>query len=36
MNQTCEDGKKFSFEPDFGSFDPHLGPQNFLVNFTST
>ena len=22
MNQTCENGKKFSFEPDFGSFDP--------------
>ena len=28
--------KKTNLEPDFGLFDPNLGPKNFFVGFTST
>ena len=35
MNQTWENDKKPSFGPDFGPFDPNLGPI-FFVDFTST
>ena len=36
MNQTWENGKKPSFGTDFGTFGPNLGPQFFIMNFTST
>ena len=32
MNQTCENGKKPSFDPNFGPFDSNLDPQ-FFFNF---
>ena len=35
MNQTWENDKKPSFEPDFGPFGPDLlPPQKFFVDFT--
>ena len=30
MNQTCENGKKSNFGPDFGLFWPKFGPQKFF------
>ena len=36
MNHTWENGKKTSFETDFGPFGPHLGPQILFMDFTST
>ena len=30
MNQTCGNGKKTSFRPDFGPFGPNSGHQNFF------
>ena len=33
MNQTWENNKKPNFEPNFGLFDPNLGPQNFFGGF---
>ena len=36
MNQTWENDEKPNFGPDFGPFDPNLGPQNFFDGFTST
>ena len=33
MNQTRENDKKTNFGPDFASFGPNLGPQNFLCRF---
>ena len=30
MNQTWENGKKASFEPNFGPFETNLGRQNFF------
>ena len=33
MHQTWENGKKTNFQPDFGPFDPNLGPQNFFSGF---
>ena len=32
MKQTWENGKKPSFESDFGSFGPNLGHQNYFSN----
>ena len=31
MNQTCENGKKPNFVPDFGPFWPKFGPQKYLL-----
>ena len=36
MNQTWGNGKKPSFESNFGPFDPNLNPQNFFISFTCT
>ena len=36
MHQTLENSKKINFGPDFGVFDPNMGPKNFLVDFIST
>ena len=36
MNQTWKKDKKPNFGPDFGLFDPNLGPQTFFAGFTST
>ena len=33
MNQTSENGKKPSFEPNFGPSDPNLGPKFFFREF---
>ena len=33
MNQSLENGEKSNFGPDFGSFGPNLGPQNFFRGF---
>ena len=35
-NQTCENGKKPKFGPDFGPFGPNLGPKIFFVDFATT
>ena len=35
MNQTCENGKKPSFETNFCPFGPILDPKTFFMNFTS-
>ena len=34
-NQTKESGKKPSFRPDFGPFEPNLGPKTFFIDFSS-
>ena len=36
MNQTCENGKKPNFEPNFGPFGPNMGLQNLLREFFSS
>ena len=33
MQQTWENGKKTNFQPNFGMFDPNLGPQKFFCEF---
>ena len=35
MNQTWKNNKKLSFGPDFGPFDPNLGPKNVFMDFIS-
>ena len=35
MNQTWENNKEPNFGPNFGLFDPNLGPKNFLKVFIS-
>ena len=36
MHQTWENGKKLNLRPNFGLFDPHLGPIFFLIGLTSS
>ena len=33
MNQTWENGEKTNFGPNFGVFDPNLGPKIFFRGF---
>ena len=33
MNKTGKNDKKPSFGPDFGFFDPNLGPKTFFSGF---
>ena len=33
---NLKNGKKPSFQPDFGPFGPNLGPKNFFMDITST
>ena len=33
MNQTWENGKKPSFQPNYGPFGPNLDAQNFVRGF---